>query len=363
MDEPLDAAAYARLVRRALADLPADTVDDLLEDLDEHLAEVAAEGGRLTDRLGPPQAYAQELRRAAGLPQPAGPRAARSAPVRQAAARLSREPAVRSALAFLVELRPAWWVLRAVVAVLALTVVFGVQLFGLVVLLLVPAAVVLSVRLGRRAERAPAHDRRALLLTRAANGGLAAVAVVALAAVLSSGAEDVYAGEPAPYGPGVVGSTLVHEDGASISNIYPYSSTGQPLSGVLLYDQAGRPISNLADTDEQGRQVTRVLPTDAPPPPGNAFPQPQQVVAVDEYGQPVTPVPAPPAVVPPAVVPPVGVAPTVAPTTPAPDTVAPGTAPPTTAAPRTAPARPATPSPRATRAPAVPRSAAPTPSR
>lgn len=348
MDEPLDPAAYARLVRRALGDLPEDTVDDLLEDLDEHLAEVASEdAGPLTARLGPPRAYASELRRAAGLPEPAALRAARSAPLREAAARLSREPAVRSALAFLVELRPAWWVLRALVAVLAVLFVFGVQFFGLLVLLLVPAAVVLSVRLGRRTARAPAHDHRPLRQTRVVNAGFAAAAVLAFAFVLSSGSEEnSYAGEPVPYGPGISGGTLVHEDRTAITNIYPYSSAGQPLSGVLLYDQAGRPISNLTATDEQGRRLQPVLPTDAPPPPGNAFPQAQQVTE-DEYGQPV-----PPAPVPPAVVPPVVVVPSAAPTTAAP-TVAPR--------PTSAPTSPTVPA-RAT-TPAAPTTAAPTPTR
>ena len=56
---------YAAAVRAALADVPA----DLLDDLEEHLAEVAADGeGSLASRLGPPADYARELRTAAGLP-------------------------------------------------------------------------------------------------------------------------------------------------------------------------------------------------------------------------------------------------------------------------------------------------------
>ncbi|WP_425487277.1 HAAS signaling domain-containing protein, partial [Micromonospora maritima] len=58
---------YVDRVRAALADLPPSVRDELTEDLPEHLAEVAAEGdGALVDRLGPPEAYAAELRTVAG---------------------------------------------------------------------------------------------------------------------------------------------------------------------------------------------------------------------------------------------------------------------------------------------------------
>jgi hypothetical protein len=63
---------YAAAVRSALADLPAEQARDVLDGLDEHLAEVAAEGTvDLAAVLGPPGAYAQELRASAGLGIPA----------------------------------------------------------------------------------------------------------------------------------------------------------------------------------------------------------------------------------------------------------------------------------------------------
>lgn len=68
------AVRYAREVRAALADLPESEVTELGEDLDGHLAEVEAELGAdaahdaFVARLGPPAAYAAELRQAAGLP-------------------------------------------------------------------------------------------------------------------------------------------------------------------------------------------------------------------------------------------------------------------------------------------------------
>ena len=66
-----DVARYATAVRVAFADLPGPDRELLLEDLEDHLQEVAAEaGGPLSQRLGPPEAYAAELRASAGLPAP-----------------------------------------------------------------------------------------------------------------------------------------------------------------------------------------------------------------------------------------------------------------------------------------------------
>src|SRR5216683_8072094 len=132
-----DVTTYATIVRDQLADLPATERDALLEDLEQHLAEVAAEGeGSLVDRLGPPEAYAVELRAAysaghqttqttqtARTTQTTGAHPAES--VRAAAARVVDSDWARQILAFLPELRPAWWVLRAYLAVLILVAAFS----------------------------------------------------------------------------------------------------------------------------------------------------------------------------------------------------------------------------------------------
>src|SRR5216683_1249634 len=71
-DQANDVATYAASVRAALSDLPPDQAEVLLEDLEDHLREIAAEaGGPLTERLGPPEQYAQELRTAYGAAQAA----------------------------------------------------------------------------------------------------------------------------------------------------------------------------------------------------------------------------------------------------------------------------------------------------
>src|SRR5262245_59959935 len=132
---------YLDRVRAALADLPTDAREELLEDLPDHLAEVLAEdAGTLTERLGEPEAYAAELRAAAGLAA-AGTGAAGAAaatvlarPARQwlrgAAARADARvgPALgyRRVSELLVQLRPGWWVLRGYLAgLLVYAMIFG----------------------------------------------------------------------------------------------------------------------------------------------------------------------------------------------------------------------------------------------
>ncbi|HXO60152.1 MAG TPA: hypothetical protein VN834_10130, partial [Candidatus Acidoferrum sp.] len=130
-----DVTTYAATVRAQLADLPATERDALLEDLEQHLAEVVAEGeGSLVDRLGPPEAYAVELRAAYGAGHPSTP--ATPSPqtngehlvdiVQAAAARIIAADWLRQIAAFLPDLRPAWWVLRGYLAALILTAAFSV---------------------------------------------------------------------------------------------------------------------------------------------------------------------------------------------------------------------------------------------
>lgn len=108
----VEVRAYARQVRAALVDVPAERLAELLDDLEEHLVEVAAEGGEpLVDRLGPPAEYAAELRRAAGLAEPAAV-PARTGPAWRAELtagldRLQSSPAYGAVRDFLPELRPA----------------------------------------------------------------------------------------------------------------------------------------------------------------------------------------------------------------------------------------------------------------
>ncbi|WP_037356114.1 HAAS signaling domain-containing protein [Amycolatopsis orientalis] len=73
-DKPTAARTYLARVRTALADLPANEIEELLEDVRPQLAEMEAEAGAaarvedLVARLGTPESYAAELRASGGYP-------------------------------------------------------------------------------------------------------------------------------------------------------------------------------------------------------------------------------------------------------------------------------------------------------
>ena len=252
-----DVAAYAAKVRAQLADLPAIEADVLLEDLEQHLAEVAAEGdGTLVDRLGPPEAYAAELRAAysAGHPPPQTNGAHLVENLRAAFARLTESNWFRQVLGFLPSLRPAWWVLRAYLAVLILTAAFspGYDLGplpspfskrGLAQIIATGVAIWLSVRIGRRNRPLPQFAR---FLTLSANVLVAFIALLILGNMHSFPSAENLANSAANQLP--VASALA--DGP-VTNIYPYSQDGKPLTNVLLFDQDGRPV-----TVQQGEPET-----------------------------------------------------------------------------------------------------------
>lgn len=82
-DKPTAARVYLSRVRTALADLPANEIEELLEDVRPQLAEMESELGAaarvedLVARLGTPESYAAELRASGGYPPaPAAPETA-----------------------------------------------------------------------------------------------------------------------------------------------------------------------------------------------------------------------------------------------------------------------------------------------
>jgi len=273
-DQASDVATYAASVRTALADLPPDQAEVLLEDLEDHLREVAAEaGGPLAERLGPPEQYAQELRAAYGATHAGG--------TRQDPALRDFKLAVRSVTAsawfgqvraFLPELRPAWWVLRAYVVVLLLLEAFSPSYNlrpipnpfssrGLLEIIAAAIAIVVSIRLGR--QRRPLAKRGRLI----AIGANVAIALIALPVFARMGTfpsiammESGVAGQSQP---------LILPNGDALTNIYPYSRDGKPLTDVLLYDQEGRPLTtspNVGDVTTEyplgadGQPITNAYP-------------------------------------------------------------------------------------------------------
>jgi hypothetical protein len=249
---------YLAAVEHELADLPVDDRSALLEDLSMHLDALAAEDDDrpIAVRLGPPAAYAADLRAAAGLPaRGAGASLPAIAGLRAWLDQVRGTPAVRRLLPalrevrlLLDELRPAWWVLRGYLLVLVPCVLVydGVRDFPVPAplgsnelgLLLVVAAVAGSVALGRR--RLP----RVLAVGVVLGGAWLAVMAVALwQDVSTSGMIRGY--QPSPFQP-----THDRADGeypllsryGPVTDVLPYAADGTPLEGVLLFDQDGRPL-------------------------------------------------------------------------------------------------------------------------
>jgi hypothetical protein len=269
-----DVATYASSVRAALSDLPPDQAEVLLEDLEDHLREVVSEaGGPLAERLGPPEQYAQELRAAYGATHAGGSRqdpALRD--LRLAVRAVTASAWFGQVRAFLPELRPAWWVLRAYVVVLLLTEAFSPNYNlrpipnpfssrGLLEIVAAAIAIVLSIRLGR--QRRPLAKRGRLI----AIGANVMIALIAIPVLARMGTFPSYAMVES----GVAGQSqpLIMPNGDALTNIYPYSRDGQPLMDVLLYDQEGRPLStspNVGDVTTEypvgadGQLITNAYP-------------------------------------------------------------------------------------------------------
>jgi hypothetical protein len=242
--EQSEIARYVEALRAELADLPAPVREELLEDLADHLAEVAAEGeGSLVERLGPPAAYAEELRATAGL---TGTQRRRRVDAREAAARLRAVAArldtrVGGALGyprasdFARLLRPAWWVLRGYVAAMLLLQAvpgpFGLlptaNEYALIWLIVVALAVVASVRLGKGSGR-----------WRGWPMALVVMANAVLMLVLLSGVWTFV--ENATYNNGSI--VYVAERPEPPRRIYPYDRQGRPLRDVRLVDDYGQDV-------------------------------------------------------------------------------------------------------------------------
>jgi hypothetical protein len=244
--------AYLAAVRAALSDVPEDERADLLAEVEASIVEAVGEGERPIASLGPPQAFAAELRASAGLGEQAAPAVSRSGvdALRTAAAELARHPAIERATRLARELAPAWWLVRGGLVIGAAASVTGASwsiahpwlphlpsaratAFWLV------AAVIASFALGLRTRgRASAGIVIAVL----------AIDVVALLAIVP--VERHVRDSPSAYALGAPTVVYLSQvapglqlDGRPVQNIYPYSRTGKLLHDVLLYDDSGRAIT------------------------------------------------------------------------------------------------------------------------
>lgn len=281
----LDVDRYLKEVAPHLASLSIDERTELLDDLAQHLREIAAEPGPpLAERLGSPQAYAVELLASAGVTTADGTRRplrarAVSATTWARATRVGREVTRLWPV-----LLPAWWVVRAYLAVSLVAALEGHGAYrGSVLprlagnptlgLIGVVLAIPLSVRLG---QKSPSRTGR--LLAIAANTTLAIYALVLLGGVAKPDVRyvDVGNGSQSAAGDGC----LATASGQHITNLYAYGPDGVLLDPVLLYDQNGHAVDNLCpDYDEQGRPLTTQYSRDANGAPViNAFPRRQSVL-------------------------------------------------------------------------------------
>jgi len=267
--------AYVREVRAELDDLPVEDIDDLTGGMEADLSELAAEsGGDLIGRLGSPRLYAAELRAAAGLPERAtgtGPRRGQlSRDVARARASFTmlteQHPWLRSVAAFLVTLRPAWWVLRGYFAAWALWSLLGgmrgLRPHGVVQLAMALVAIVVSVQLGQGWLRQVALRRPLLVL---ANTTAVVVGLIASTAGATSG-EVSYSTETNPT-PGV------SLNGQQVGNIYPYDADGNRITGVWLFAQDGRPLGGGDAFDPSGNPIG-VVRDGSGVPVTNVYPRP-----------------------------------------------------------------------------------------
>lgn len=137
--------AFAEAVRAELADLPKRDVEELTDGLEADLAEkLADEGVDFTAAYA--AEYAAELRDAAGIGPKPSKRLSFSASqfIQNIQSWLLRLPFGRAVLDFGISVRPVWWVLRAVIAQIIVSIWIYLPLW------LLPIAIFVSVQWGRK---------------------------------------------------------------------------------------------------------------------------------------------------------------------------------------------------------------------
>jgi hypothetical protein len=265
--------AFVAQVRSRLGDLSPEDRDDLTEGLAADLSDLVEEQG--TDVLGDPAAYATELRLAAGLTETTDRRSRRT--TRQGFAawldgnraywdRLVQRPSLAPAWELAVAVRPAWWVLRAWVAL-----GFGLFLVGherdiavipepgdepVLGFLALVVAVVLSAQIGRgklwpgrEGDPGPLGGR--LLLVGLNLFAVLLVPVMLNMQVTESQAQRWYG---AAGWQAVERTPGLRVDGHEVGNVFAYNNKGRPLTGVQLFDEKGRPVS--VDPHVEGNYLT-----------------------------------------------------------------------------------------------------------
>lgn len=241
--------SYVAHVRLHLSDLPPEELDELIGGLEADLAERATElpdGADLTSAFGAPEAYAAELRSAAGLPprvvQPA-PAPPRVSAVRQleTSGRASRE-GLLARHPWLADLRPVWWVARGVIlGVLPLFIVGGGHV-GPAFWLFAIAGAALSFWWSRREPAPSSWSNRLAILASAVAIVLAlplALTFAARSAWSDQSAQIIYS-DPTAAAAGAEG---VWVNGEPATSLYAYDAEGNRIDRVRLFNQYGQAVA------------------------------------------------------------------------------------------------------------------------
>jgi hypothetical protein len=248
---PESVRAYVAAVRAHLVDLPREESDDLTGGLEADLAERAAElptGTDLAAAFGSPEAYAAELRSAAGLPPFVAPAAEGRGPGSVHRFELwlrARREELLTRLPWLRELRPVWWLARGFIlgAFLAWAILggrrFGVVLFGL-------AVAAASFWWSRERDSAPSSGRNRLTLLANALATVLCIPVLAIVA----GSTVQYVEAPVAHGGpmGDTGSDGVWVNGEGATNLYAYDAEGNRIDRVRLFNQYGQAVTISMDS-------------------------------------------------------------------------------------------------------------------
>lgn len=275
----LDVAGYAAAVRRSLVDLSREQVDDLTDGLEADLADALADieharhGGDLLAQFGPPDAYAAELRAAAGLEVGAAARPSGAGSSLVILARHLTRVARRGArwlrgrawwptvVAGATTVRPLWWVVRGWVAYQVAASWWGPSGWSSAWIpsstggrLVLGVAILASLVLGTSTAWR-SGGRRALVVTLDV---LAALALLVTVPVVDANVAQVQADATANVNqrpqPPVVSTRPqngVVVDGMAVSNLFVYDQEGNPLRDVQIYDDRGRPVRTTFDDGTQ----------------------------------------------------------------------------------------------------------------
>ncbi len=298
-----DVEAFIAAVKERLAGVPDEERAELLDDVAAHVREVADEFGsdQLTERLGTPEQFSEELRASAGYAptdEALAPPTAKPGAVRRLWAKTTGRLGTDANRELWRKLEPGWFVVRGAL--------FGAFIFsatgangGVLLLAVAIACAVASFKLG---ERRPATQTKWVRWARITGE----VGLVLFGLTLlnnGSSTRTVYYDSSVGY---ERDPCLRDSAGRAISNLYAFDAAGQMIPQFFLTDEKGRPIDSLCPGEQSGGQVQTTYVRDVNGAPVyNVFPREQKTPIIDPQSGTVTgskPVP-PPAVVLPNITP------------------------------------------------------------